>query len=154
MKKSHFGLYAVLAGLLILAGSLTMFRRVWLQPKDADWTPPHLAMALDNTTDRFEILVGGTPIQKVLDAKGISIAKDGNMVPLAAADVQVRVNNYEKNRLERLPLMIVWAAVAGGALVLLLIGLFTPMIGAFRPPNIVDLNMTGDISAEGERKAS
>ena len=142
MDRSHFRLWATSLGVVVLALSCYQLWRVWQQPRDDYWTPPHLAMSLDDARDRLEVLVAGTPMAKVLGDKRLSLVADGNAIPVGPAEVQVRVNDYARVRLMRLPTMLTLAAVAGGAFVLLVIGLFTPLIGAFRPHGMADLHLT------------
>ena len=61
--------------------------------------------------------------------------------PVAADKLAVRLNNYERDRLAQVPLMLGLAAVAGAAFALFLVGLFTPLIAALKPPDIVDLHL-------------
>ncbi len=142
MTRSHFRLWATVAGLVVLALSLYQLWRLWDQPRDAYWTPRHLAMSLDTTADRFEVLVAGVPLQKALADKTVWMTKEGSTVPLAPGEVLARVNDYERMRLMRVPSMLGLSAAAGGGFVLLVIGHFTPLIGAFRPHGMVDLHLT------------
>jgi hypothetical protein len=51
------------------------------------------------------------------------------------------VNNYERVRLARIPMMLALAAGVGAGFVLFLIGLFTPLIASLHPDELVDLHL-------------
>lgn len=140
--KTHFRFYATLFGLLICALASFRLWQLWNQPQDAYWTPAHLAMSLDTTSDRFEMLVGTAPLGKVLDERRLLVRSGDSWLPVTATDVSFRVNNYDRARVMRIPAMVAFAALAGGAFVLFVIGLVTPLIGAFRPHGLVDLHLT------------
>jgi hypothetical protein len=141
MSSGLFRFFAITFGFLVCG--LAVFRLWQLANEQVNtwWTPVHLALPLDATTDRFEVLVGGTPLPKAIEAKRLSIASDGTVFPLSASDVLVRVNNHDRNRVARMPGMMALAAAAGGGFVLFVIGLVTPLIGAFRPHGLVDLHL-------------
>jgi hypothetical protein len=138
----HFRFYATTLGLLVCALCLYKLYTLWDQPRDAYWNPAHLALPLDAAKDRFEILVQGKPLARAVDEKRVSIAVDGSILPLASSEVTVRVNDYDRQRTARIPVMLWLAATAGGAFVLFVIGLVAPLIGVLRPHGLVDLHLT------------
>lgn len=140
MPKGHFRLFALLGGGIVLVVALAGLWRVQSQPLNATWTPAHLALPLSTTADRVEVLVGDMPLQKAVAEKRLTLATDaGQKVVLEAT---VRVNNAEQLRANRVTPLFVLAAVAGGAFVLFVIGLFAPHIGAFHQHGLVDLHLT------------
>jgi hypothetical protein len=141
MSSGRFRFFATTFGFLICALAAFRLWQLANEPVNTRWTPVHLALPLDATADRFEVLVGGTPLPKAIEAKRLSIASDSNILPLSASDVSVRVNNYDRRRVARMPGMLALAAAAGGGFVLFVIGLVTPLIGAFRPHGLVDLHL-------------
>lgn len=144
MERSHFRFFALAFGLLVCALSLyKLFLLFTPPPAEAAWTPAHLALPLSSTSDRFEVLVKGAPLASSLEAQKLLVGLEGGGAEtLSKSDLTVRVNDQDRIRLSRMPLMLGLAGLAGGAFVLLVIGLFTPLIGAFRPHGLVDLHLT------------
>ena len=140
MPKGHFRLFALLGGGIVLVVALAGFWRVLSQPLDATWTPAHLALPLSTTADRVEVLVADMPLQKAVAEKRLTVATDAG--PKVVLEATVRVNNLEQLRADRATPLLVLSAVAGGALVLFIIGLFAPRIGAFHQHGLIDLHLT------------
>jgi hypothetical protein len=140
MPKGHFRLFALLGGGIVLAVALAGFWRVQNQPLDATWTPAHLALPLSTTSDRIEVLVADMPLQKAVAEKRLTVATDTG--PRAVLEATVRVNNLEQLRADRFTPLLALSAVAGGAFVLFVIGLFAPRIGAFHQHGLIDLHLT------------
>jgi hypothetical protein len=140
MPKGHFRLFALLGGGIVLVVALAGFWRVQNQPLDATWTPAHLALPLSTTADRVEVLVADMPLQKAVAEKRLTVATDAG--PKVVLEATVRVNNLEQLRADRATPLLVLSAVAGGALVLFIIGLFAPRIGAFHQHGLIDLHLT------------
>lgn len=140
MPKSHFRLFALLGGGIVLAVALAGIWRVQNQPVNATWTPAHLALPLSTTADRVEVLVADVPLQKAIADKRLIITTDTGLKPVPEATV--RVNNAQQILDARFTPLLVLSAVAGGAFVLFLIGLFTPHIGAFHQHGLIDLHLT------------
>jgi hypothetical protein len=140
MPKSHFRLFALLGGGIVLVLALAGLWRIESQPIEPRWTPAHLAPLLSTTPDRFEVLVDGVPLQKVVADKALMVATAAG--PKTVLEATVRVNDVEQRRAARVTPMLVLSAVAGGAFVLFLIGLFTPRIGAFKQHGLIDLHLT------------
>jgi len=140
MPKGHFRLFALLGGGIVLVIALAGLWRVQNQPLEPTWTPAHLALPLSTTADRLEVLVADMPLQKAVAEKRLTVATDaGQKVVLEAT---VRVNNAEQLRANRFMPLLVMSAVAGGAFILFLIGLFAPRIGAFHQHGLIDLHLT------------
>ncbi len=140
MPKGHFRLFALLGGGIVLVVALAGFWRVQNQPLDATWTPAHLALPLSTTADRVEVLVADMPLQKAVAEKRLTVTTDAG--PKVVLEATVRVNNLEQLRADRATPLLVLSAVAGGALVLFIIGLFAPRIGAFHQHGLIDLHLT------------
>lgn len=140
MPKSHFRLFALLGGGVVLALAIGGYWRVMNLPLDHTWTPAHLALPLSTTADRLEVLVADVPLQKAIADGRLTVATDAG--PRVVTQVTVRVNNIEQLRAARVTPLLVLSAVAGGAFVLFVIGLFTPRIGAFKQHGLVELHLT------------
>jgi hypothetical protein len=140
MQKSHFRLFALLGGGVVLALSIAGIWLVQSKPLDATWTPTHLALPLSTTADRIEVLVADIPLEKAIAEKRLSVATDAGLKAVMGATV--RVNNADQLREARFLPLLALSAIGGGALVLLVIGLFAPHIGAFHQHGLIDLHLT------------
>ncbi len=140
MQKGHFRLFALLGGGLVLVLAAAGIWQVHDRPLDSTWTPAHLALPLSSTTDRLEVLVADVPLQKAIAEKRLTVLTTAG--PLVVAEATVRVNNAEQLREARFLPLVALAAIGGGALVLFVIGLFSPRIGAFHQHGLIDLHLT------------
>lgn len=139
MQKGHFRLFALLGGGLVLALSIAGMWLVEGKPLDTTWTPSHLALPLATTTDRLEVLVGDVPLQKAIAEKLLTVATPSG--PQVVKEATVRVNNADQLREARFLPLLALSAIAGGALVLFVIGLFAPRIGAFHQHGLIDMHL-------------
>lgn len=139
MQKSHFRLFALLGGGVVLALSVAGFWLVESKPPDTTWTPTHLALPLSTTADRFEVLVADIPLGKAIAEKRLTVST--NAGPQVVREATVRVNNADQLREARLLPLLALSAIAGGALVLFVIGLFVPRIGAFKQHGLIDMHL-------------
>ena len=140
MHKGHFRLFALLGGGVVLALSVAGFWLVESKPLDTTWTPSHLALPLSTTTDRLEVLVGDVPLEKAIAEKRLTVVTGAG--PQVVRQATVRVNNSDQLREARFLPLLALAAIAGGAFVLFVIGLFAPRIGAFHQHGLIDLHLT------------
>ena len=140
MHKGHFRLFALLGGGVVLALSVAGFWLVESKPLDTTWTPTHLALPLSTTTDRLEVLVGDVPLEKAIAEKRLTVVTGAG--PQVVREATVRVNNSDQLREARFLPLLALAAIAGGAFVLFVIGLFAPWIGAFHQHGLIDLHLT------------
>ena len=85
-----------------------LFRRhgIW-------WTPFAMLVPLGESMDRVEIYARGKPLAALLQAGQLRIAEEGGSSTLAINDVGLRFNNWDRVRVERLPLLLVYAAGCG-----------------------------------------
>ncbi len=139
MKKSHFRLFALLGGGVVLALSIAGIWRVENKPLDTSWTPAHLALPLATTADRVQVLVADIPLEKAIAEKRLSVATDAGL--RVVTDATVRVNNADQLRAARFTPLLALSAIAGGAFVLFVIGLFAPYIGAFKQHGLIDMHL-------------
>ena len=72
-----------------------------------------MAVPFTESTDRVEIYARGKPLAALLQAGQLRIAEDGGCTVLAPSEVGLRFNNWDRVRAERLPLLLVYAAVCG-----------------------------------------
>lgn len=141
MQKSHFRLWALLGGGVVLVLALAGLWRVQNAPVDTSLTPAHLAPPLSSVADRFEVLVGGVPLQKAVTDKRLMLAGENGAATILVSDASVRINDAERVRAARVPSLLALSAMAGGGFVLFLIGLFTPRIGAFKQHGLIDMHL-------------
>jgi len=140
MHKGHFRLFTLLGGGVVLALSVAGFWLVESKPLDTTWTPTHLALPLSTTTDRLEVLVGDVPLEKAIAEKRLTVVTGAG--PQVVREATVRVNDSDQLREARFLPLLALSAIAGGAFVLFVIGLFAPRIGAFHQHGLIDLHLT------------
>jgi hypothetical protein len=114
--------YLLVFGLVFLTTSSVRLYSYLTERRDIWWTPPTLLVPLTESADRVQILVRGTALQDLLGAGRLRLAAPGPAT-LAAADVGLRFNNWDRVRAERAPTALIAAATAGSAATLLLLGL-------------------------------
>ena len=141
MQKSHFRLWALLGGGVVLVLALAGLWKVQNVPVDTSLTPAHLAPPVSAVADRLEVLVGGVPLQKAITDKRLMLAGENGAATLVVTDATVRINDAERVRAARVPSMLALSAIAGGGFVLFLIGLITPRIGAFKQHGLIDMHL-------------
>ena len=141
MQKSHFRLWALLGGGVILVLALGGLWKVQTAPVDATLTPAHLARPLSSTTDRFEVLVASVPLQKAIADKRLMLAGENGAAAIVVPEATVRTNDADRVRAQRVPSLLALAAMAGGGFVLFVIGLFAPRIGAFKQHGLIDMHL-------------
>ena len=132
MQKSHFRLWALLGGGVILVLALGGLWKVQTAPVDATLTPAPFALPLSKTAADLQVLVGGVPLEKAIADKRLMLAGENGAAAIVVPDAAVRLNEVERTRLRRVPSLLALAAMAGGGFVLFVIGLVAPRIGAFR----------------------
>ena len=95
-----------LVAAVLLYGELSRRSDIW-------WTPHAMLVPLAESTDRVEIYARGKPLAALLQAGRLRIAEEGGSSTLAASDVGLRFNNWDRVRVERLSLLLVYAAGGG-----------------------------------------
>jgi len=141
MQKSHFRLWALLGGGVVLVLALAGLWRVQSTPVDTSLTPAHLALPLSSTADRLEVLVASVPLQKAIADKRLMLAGENGAATLVVPEATVRTNDADRVRAQRVPSLLALSAMAGGGFVLFLIGLLTPRIGAFKQHGLIDMHL-------------
>jgi hypothetical protein len=109
--------------LLIFGGvfSVVSLAHIWTWvslPDDIWWTPQAMALTLSDAHERVEVYVRGAPFRRELEAGRVLLGGE-RVVP---EDVRVRLNNHDRVKLERVPVVLVETLVAGVALVFLTLG--------------------------------
>jgi len=80
-----------------------------------------MLVPLAESTDRVEIYASGKPLAALLQAGQVRIAEEGGSSTLAASDVGLRFNNWNRVRVERLPILLVRASACGAIACLFLL---------------------------------
>ena len=142
VTTSHFRLFAILCGLVACAGGSYRVWQLSTQPVGDPWTPAVYAPGIESTADRLEVLVGGVPLVQAVAEQRLSMTTNAGPVPVKVGEVRVRLNNEASLRAAQVSPMLGFSALAGGGLVLLLIGLLTPVIGAFKQHGLIDIHLT------------
>jgi hypothetical protein len=141
MQKSHFRLWALLGGGVVLVLALAGLWRVQGTPVETSLTPAHLAPPLSSVADRYEVLVAGVPLQKAIADKRLMLAGENGAAAVVVPEATVRYNDAERVRAARMPSLLALSAMAGGGFVLFLIGLAAPRIGAFKQHGLIDMHL-------------
>ena len=114
-------LFSILSISFLLVAAVPLYREL-SQRDDIWWTPRTMLVPLAGSKDRVEIYVRGQPLAALVQAGHLRIGEDRESVVLAASDVGLRFNNWDRIRAGRLPLLLVYAAGCGvAALTLLLV---------------------------------
>src|SRR3989442_159172 len=66
--------------------------------RDIWWTPPTMLVPLAESKDRVEIYARGRPLAALLEAGQLRIVQDASLGILAASDVGLRFNNWDRVR--------------------------------------------------------
>jgi hypothetical protein len=101
-------------------------------PDDIWWTPQAMALTLGDAQGRVEVYVRGALLRRELEAGRVEVG--GERVGPEA--VRLRLNNRDRVKLERSPVVLVEAGIAGMALVFLVLGAggWLPSRGAPKAP--------------------
>jgi len=109
--------------LLIFGGFFSVISLVhiwtWVRmPDDVWWTPKAMAQTLGDARERVEVYARGESIENELSAGRLVL--DGER--LAPEDLRVRLNHRDRVKLQRVPMALLDALVAGMGLTLLALG--------------------------------
>ena len=88
---------------------------------DIWWTPMTMLVPLADSADRVEIYAQGRPLAKLIQAGQVQVLDEGMPVGLGAGDVGLRFNNSDHVRAERMPRLLISAALFGAVALYLLL---------------------------------
>ena len=91
------------------------------RPSNIWWTPPGMALSLRESQDRVEIDVHGQALQRLLGTGQVLLAGEPGPSTLEPAAVTLRFNNWDHVRVSWLPMLLIYAAIAGAGAVLLIL---------------------------------
>ena len=114
--------------LLVFGGSFFLVSclqlvRFYAQRDDIWWTPIAAPLSLEQSRDRVEVYVRGVRLQNALQSGRLQLVGDSGPTSITASDIGIRLNNNDRVKAERLPLMVMSAAGAGFTGLILLMGL-------------------------------
>ena len=104
--------HATLSLVLFIVAAASLYGEL-SRRSDIWWTPYAMLVPLAESTDRVEIYARGKPLAPLLQTGQLRIAEDGASSTLAASDVGLRFNNWDRVRAQRLPLLLAYAAACG-----------------------------------------
>ncbi|PYO35430.1 MAG: hypothetical protein DMD74_07295 [Gemmatimonadetes bacterium] len=110
-------MYLVVPVGLLLTALLNLYA-FFHRRSDIWWTPLPKAVPVAASGDRVEIFARGTDLRTLLDAGRVRVTGDPGAGVLAADDVRIRFNNWDRVRAEQAPLLVLYGFTIGAALVL------------------------------------
>jgi len=112
--------YSLLTGAMLLIPAVALYSEL-SKRSDIWWTPPTNQLPLAESKDRIEISVRGRPLGMLLEQGHLAIIDSAGPHVLGAQDVAVRLNNWDRVRIQRLPVLLMYAAVLGAGLIALVL---------------------------------
>jgi len=113
-------LYASLAVVFFFIAAVPLYREL-SRPADIWWTPRTMLVPLTGSQDRVEIYARGKLLLTLIEAGQLRIADDTGVSVVAATEVGLRFNNWDRVRAERHPLFLTYAAACGAMAMLFLV---------------------------------
>ena len=112
--------YSALTLALLLIPAVALYSELARRP-DIWWTPPAMAATLNDSRDRVEIYAGDKPLLARVTAQQLWIRDDAGARAVRADEIRLRFNNWDRTRVARLPLLLVYAATLGAGVVIFLV---------------------------------
>ena len=133
--RTRINALTIISLILVITG-LGYLVPKFFEPADIWWTPQSLALSLQESRDRVEVLVGGELLRKrVEDGSLLLKSADGSSRPVGAGDLGFRFNNWDARRADLYWEGMFSAAYVGIGVVMLAAGLFlVPRIPRAAPP--------------------
>ena len=101
------------------------------RPRDIWWTPRTLLVPLGESRDRVVIYVRGRLLTELLEAGTLQIAGVSGQSVVLPSEIGLRLNNWDRVRGQRVPLLLAYAWAAG-AMATLFVLVLTGRL-AYRP---------------------
>jgi len=112
--------YSLLTGAMLLIPAVALYSEL-SKRSDMWWTPATNQLPLAESRDRVEISVRGRPLATLLEQGHLALTDSAGPRVLGAQDIAVRLNNWDRVRFQRLPLLLTYAAVLGAGLIALVL---------------------------------
>ena len=113
-------LYSGLTLIALIFPAVVIYSDLATRP-DIWWTPLPMAATPGESRDRIEIYVDGKPLAARVAAQQLWLRDELGSRALSGDQVRLRFNNWDRVRVSRMPLLLLYAAVFGGGLVALLV---------------------------------
>lgn len=113
-------MFALIMLVPLLIPALALFRE-FTRRSDIWWTPQAMLVPVDDAGKSVVVYVRGQPLTALLDAGQLRIANGSANETLSRGDVGFRLNNFDRIRAQRFPLMLVYAAAIGALLTILFV---------------------------------
>lgn len=136
--KMAFGNIALWIGLtaaiMIGTGFFVEVHQAFWGERDMWWTHQDMRLGIEQTKDAFELYIAGRPLEERLKGRDLLLMdEEGITHPLAAKDITVRVNNWNKRKADLLTHTTVSGFLFGVAVALLALGLIQSFTQGKRP---------------------
>jgi hypothetical protein len=112
--------FAVMILGLFLIPAIALYREL-SKRSDIWWTPPSLMVPVAEAADRVRVYIDGKPLTALVGAGQLRIADGPSSNVVATSDIGFRINNYDRVRAERIPLLLAYAAMCGALTALTLV---------------------------------
>lgn len=112
--------FATLTIALFLIPAIALYSEL-SRRADIWWTPLPLMVPLTEAADRVEVYVRGKPVATLLDAGQLRVMDGGSGNAVAAGEIGIRFNNWDRVRAERIPILLAYAAMCGALALLFLV---------------------------------
>jgi hypothetical protein len=113
-------IFAVLTGGLFLIPVVALYSEL-TRRTDIWWTPMALLVPITESTDRVVVYVRGRPLTTLIDAGQLRVTDADSARVLQTSDIGFRFNNAERVGVQRLPLLLGYAAASGALAMLWLV---------------------------------
>ena len=112
--------YSLLTGALLLIPLVALYSEL-SKRSDIWWTPATNQLPLAESRDRVEIYVRGRPLGMLVDQGHLAITDSAGPHVLTSQDIAVRLNNWDRVRIQRLPVLLIYTAVLGAGILALVV---------------------------------
>ena len=112
--------YSLLTGALLLIPLVALYSEL-SKRSDIWWTPATNQLPLAESRDRVEIYVRGRPLGMLVDQGHLAITDSAGPHVLTTQDIGVRLNNRDRVRIQRLPVLLIYTAVLGAGILALVV---------------------------------
>src|SRR5438552_5259270 len=100
--------YSLLTWAMLLIPAVALYSEL-SKRSDIWWTPATNQLPLAESGDRVEIYVRGRPLGMLLEQGHLAITDSAGPHVLGAQDIAVRLNNWDRVRIQRLPLLLMYS---------------------------------------------
>ncbi len=112
--------YSLLTAALLFIPVVALYSEL-AKRSDIWWTPPPSALSLTESADRVQVFAEGRLLATLVEQKQVSITDGATSHVLTLQEIRLRLNNWDRVRIQRLPLLLTYAAAIGAGLVVILV---------------------------------